>query len=378
MMSPDRAHSELQSMLDEAPSLGIPGISVAIATRHGLTWTGASGVANLQSAQPVTANMLFGIGSITKTFVAVVILQLVEEGRLDLQDTPVDVLNDAVTDIANVRQATIPQLLNHTGGVPSWEDDPNWIRDGRGARLDVDHPWGKTDALDYVRGHAPLAAPGEKYSYSNTNYTLLGMMIEKVTGVDAADEIRRRILHPLGLKDIYLEGFEPVPVHRLPHRYHRATPAFRRDAGVNAAFPEVRPELIDATRSNLSVEWAAGGMLATARDLALYGTALRDGKLLQSQSMQLMTRWYPTGKDAIQVGHNVFRWGYPEGLAHIGHNGDVLGFSAALYWLESADAVAAALCNVGTMHSGEIPIGLYSIVKSREFLERVVRLTNDH
>ena len=82
---------------------------------------------------------------------------------------------------------------------------------GRGANLDVNRIWSKTDTLPYIKGHKPLGPPGEKYSYANTDFTLLGMIVEKVTGKDAADEIRRRILTPLGVNDIYLEGFESVP-----------------------------------------------------------------------------------------------------------------------------------------------------------------------
>ena len=280
---------------------------------------------------------LFGIGSITKTFLAVVTLQLVEEERVHFDDTAASVLGDVVWGTANAEHATIAQLLSHTSGVPSWEDDPNWIRDGRGALLDVDRMWGKSDTLAYIKGHPPVAAPGEIYNYSNTNYILLGLIIEKVTGAAALGEIRKRILKPLGLKDIYLEGFEPVPQDRLSHRYHWATPDFRRDAGVNTAFTELNPMLIDASRSNLSVEWTAGGMVATARDLALYGAALRDGELLTPQSMRFLTQWFPAG-EAIQVGHNVFREEHQNGFALIGHNGAVLGFSATLYWIEGADA----------------------------------------
>ena len=76
-----------------------------------------------------------------------------------------------------------------------------------------------------------------------------------------------------------------MPEQQLPHRYHWATPTFLEEAGVNATFSDVRPDLIDASGSNLSVEWTAGGMVSTARDLALYGTALRDGRLLNPESM---------------------------------------------------------------------------------------------
>jgi D-alanyl-D-alanine carboxypeptidase len=96
--------------------------------------------------------MLFGVGSITKTFVAVVILQLAEEGRLDLNATAESLLGSAVAGVPNVATATLGQLLNHTSGVPSWEDDPAWIRDGRGDRLDVGRIWDKTATLAYIRG----------------------------------------------------------------------------------------------------------------------------------------------------------------------------------------------------------------------------------
>lgn len=377
------AASELQAFLDESVSDGVPGISATVATRDGVVWTGVAGMADLQTSAPVRPNMLFGVGSITKTFVAVVVLQLAEEGRLDLNVTAASLLGAAVEGIPNAENATLAQLLNHTGGVPSWEDDPAWIHDGRGDRLAPDVIWSKTATLPYIKGHAALAPPGEKYSYANTNFTLLGMVIEKVSGNQAADEIHRRILTPLGLKDVYLEGFEPVPAGQLPHRYHWATPTFRQDAGVNAAFPEVRPGLIDASRSNLSVEWTAGGMVATARDLALYAVALRDGRLLKPESMKFMTTWFPAG-DGWQVGHNVFRHVYRDGVAIIGHSGDVLGFSGSFYWVEGADVVVAVLCNVGSMHSlsadidsaaAEEPLGTaWQVAEDERFVELATRV----
>lgn len=188
----------LQALLDEGVTQGIPGLSAAVATRDSVVWTGVAGLADIRGGVPVTSDMLFGIGSITKTFVAVVILQLAEEGRLDLDATSASVLGPAVSGVPNADKATIAQLLNHTGGVPSWEDDPSWIRDGRGTTLDVSRIWGKTETLPYIAGHEPLAEPGAEYSYANTNFTLLGMIIEKVTGQEAVDEIHRRVLEPLG------------------------------------------------------------------------------------------------------------------------------------------------------------------------------------
>ncbi len=367
------AAAELQSLLEAGVEAGIPGISGAVATSAGVVWSGVAGVADLRAGTPVRPDMLFGIGSITKTFVAVVILQLVEEGLLDLDATPASVLGSAVDGIPNADVATIAQLLNHTGGVPSWEDDPLWISDGRGVTLDPSRVWGKTETLPYIVGHEPLAAPGVEFSYANTNYTLLGMIIEQLTGEDAVDEIHRRILEPLSLEDIYLEGFEPVPPEQLPHRYHWDTSTFRGVAGVNAAFSKVREDLIDASGSNLSVEWTAGGMVASARDLALYVVALRDGQLLNEQSMEFLLDWFPTG-GSDQVGHNVFRYEYPEGLVLIGHGGSVLGFTGSMYWVEGADVVVSVVTNVGTMHSGSVPASAGSVARARAFVDQAMKV----
>ena len=113
--------------------------------------------------------------------------------------------------------------------------------------------------------------------------------------------------------------------------------------------------------------------MATARDLALYAVALRDGRLLSSQSMEFMTEWSPAD-EGWQVGHNLFRHQYPDGLVVVGHDGDVLGFSAALYWVEDTDTVVAVLCNVGSMHSGKVPGTAYSVLEKREFIDLAVRV----
>ena len=374
MSSTGELGAKLQDCLDCGVEEGLPGISAAIAGRAGLRWTGVSGLADINSHRYVRSDMLYGVGSITKTFIAVIVLQLAEEGHLQLHHTVADVLGAAAEGVPNAEFATIAQLLRHTSGVPSWEDNPTWIRDGRGASLDVERIWDKTDALSYIAYHPPIGLPGEKFSYSNSNYTLLGLIIEKATGQDLVREIKSRILEPLSLKDVYLEGFEPVPQDRLPHRYHWATANYGRVAGLNDAFREVRPGLIDVTCSNLSVEWAAGGIVATAGDLAVFGAALRDGKLLLPQSMRVMADWSTIDKNR-QIGHNLFR----EQQGHftlIGHDGGVLGFSATLYWIERADAVVVAMSNVGNMHSGEVRKTLTSVVKRADFLETILRFAS--
>jgi D-alanyl-D-alanine carboxypeptidase len=361
----------LDDRLAEAARAGLPGVSAAIATRRGIVWSGCAGLADMAAGRPITPAHLFGVGSITKVFVAVVVLQLAQEGRLSLTDRPADHLDAAVLrGIANASgesasQATVAQLLSHTGGVPSWEDDPAWIRRGRGHDLDPGHIWGRLEALDYIRGHPAIGAPGAGFSYSNSGYTLLGLLIEQVTQNTAAQEIRQRILAPLKLDDTYLEGFEIGRPERTPRRYHYATQAFREAAGVAAGFAEVRPGLIDVSPSNLSVEWTAGGIISSPRELATFAIALRDGLLLNPSSLAVLRDWKPARPHA-DMGHGLFRFKGRTGET-LGHNGSTLGFTGSLWWAEAGDIAVAALANVGAMHAGATPPTAYDVALFSDF-----------
>jgi D-alanyl-D-alanine carboxypeptidase len=332
----------LQSTLQSGIDAGIPGLSAAIRTSNGIIWQSTAGYANIVSQEPIDNNHVFSIGSITKVFVAVVILQLVDENLLKITDLIEDYLeNEVLQDIEHAGKATIGGLLSHTAGVESWEDDPKWIVEGRGKELDPAKIWGKTDTLEYIRRPSSLT-PG-KFSYSNTNYTLLGLITEKITHHSAESEIRRRILIPLDLRHTHLEGFEDatqVQAGKLPHRYHYATDTFRNTAGICPGFGEHEwkgVSLVDATPSNLSVEWAAGGIISSPPDLLKLAISIRDGKLLSPSSMKIMHAWQTVGKarKGMEMGHGLFRGESPLGYGTwLGHNGSVLGFTGTLWWSE--------------------------------------------
>lgn len=371
----------LVASLQRAVDAGTPGLSAAIATKRGVVWTGVAGLADVQSGRPVDEATIFGIGSITKLFVTVVILQLVQEKRLSLDATLLALLGQgAMRGIANAATATVGQLLAHTAGVPSWEDDPAWIHKGRGDGLDPAHHWSKTEALDFIRDTTALNPPGMAFSYSNSGFTILGLIIERVTGHTAESEIHRRIILPLGLGSTYLEGFEPPQAGRLPHRYHYATPVFRATAGIAPGFPTVRPELspalIDASSSNLSVEWTAGGMISSPVDLVRLAGALRDGELLSAESLAYMQAWRPA-RPNTPIGHGLFRFGTPAG-ALLGHNGSVLGFTGSLWWAEKGDAIVAVLANVGSMHAGKIPPAAYDVALNSDFTALALDYARQH
>lgn len=352
----------LETALVAGVAMGLPGISVALGNSDGLLWTGTAG-----AVQPGTR---FAIGSITKTFVAVVTLQLVDEGLLDLGKTTADYVSLPILQrIPNVRSAPLRQLLNHTSGIPTWEFQPAWIRRGRGAEMELGYIWGKTETLDYITDDLVAAdfVPGASYAYSNTNFTLLGLVIEAVTGNEVTAEIRRRILDPLGMGDTFMESFELPPGDAsgtgIARHYHYATPTFTEDAGVHRAFTPVRPYVVESTPANLSPEWAAGGMVAPAAELVRFARALRDGDLLSPQMQREMFTYHPPADG----GSREYMQGIARtpdvynGYALVGHGGGTLGFSTQMHWVEGADLIVVCMTNIGTMHSGLVasPPGLF-------------------
>ena len=357
----------LEQALIVGIAAGIPGISVAIGVGDSVAWAGTAGYSDILRRIPVHVDDRFGVGSITKTFVARVVLQLVEEGQLDLDETPQDYLDlEIVRAIPNTGTATLRQLLNHQSGIPTWEFQEDWIRKGRGDQMELGYVWGKTETLAYCTGDILPATnePGQRYSYSNTNYTLLGLIIEAVTGNDAAAEIRSRLLEPLGLEDTFLESFEDIPGGYV-HHYHYATPRFQEVSGVHRGFPEIRPYLVESTAGNLSPEWTAGGMVTSASDLVRWAQALRDGELLGPEMhREVLTYYSPqeprSGRSQYMQGISRTESFY-EDYAILGHGGGTLGFSAGMYWLEDTDIVVAVLTNVGQMHSGlqRSPVGWF-------------------
>jgi D-alanyl-D-alanine carboxypeptidase len=180
----------LQKQLDGVVEAGAPGVVGLVRTGE-RTWQGASGLGELRAKRPARAGDRFRIGSVTKSFVATVVLQLVGEGRLRQDDHLERWLPGLVP---GGEQITARQLLNHTSGLYNYTDDlPEPPRRFQPREL-----------VAIATGHKPLFAPGTQFSYSNTNYILAGLLVERVTGQRLADQLHQRILQPLGLGDTEL------------------------------------------------------------------------------------------------------------------------------------------------------------------------------
>ena len=193
---------ELQHVLDaELDRQNGIGISVAIRMPRRSPWHGVSGVS--YDTTPLTSSMLFGIGSVTKNFVAALILQLAEEGRLSLDDA----LGKYLANYANINSAiTIRQLLNHTSGIFDFIKHPSIWDTIFANRLKI---WTPEEILEtFVL--QPYFSPGTGWHYSSTNYILLGMIVKEITGSKVSAELRERFFNPLGLDSTFFDIEEPI------------------------------------------------------------------------------------------------------------------------------------------------------------------------
>lgn len=300
-----RAAGNEQTILDtDRTAAGAPAATLGVIGPDGCTWEGASGTHGPADPTSTSSTDLFRIGSITKTFVATLILLLREEGRLSL-DAP---LSTWVSPFPNNRSITIRHLLSHTSGVPEYSTTPAFIAGGAKA-------WTPEELIALVETTPAQFAPGAAFSYTNTNYVLLGIIIERLTGTSISEQLRARILAPLHLQDTYFAGQETGP-------------ATIRGFGLVGGILTDVTDLIHPSRT-----YAAGELVSTVGDLRRFSSALFSGQLLSEASLREMTT------NATLANGTLVPYGLGLGIETDtaglvwGHNGDIAGFSATLrYW----------------------------------------------
>ncbi len=301
---------QLQRLLDQIVAAGAPGAAAWIQDEHGVQ-RAASGVADLRTGRPMRAGLHFRAASLTKPLVATVVLQLVAEGRLSLQDTVEGWLPGT---LPYGDQVTIRQLLNHTSGVPDYAASvyPTLYGSWQG-RFRV---WTPQELVGLVADQPPDFPPGTAWSYSNTGYVLLGLIVEAATGTTLGQELHRRILRPLGLRDTFF----PVNAPGIPSP---------RSHGYSLPLsPQGEPlegPLLDFTVFNPSPFWATGNLISTLEDLTRFFRALLGGRLLPPRLLAAMTTTVPTGRPSLSYGLGLLVRETPAGRL-IGHDGDLPGF----------------------------------------------------
>ncbi|MDR3079888.1 MAG: beta-lactamase family protein [Streptomyces sp.] len=289
---------------------GAPGALVETRNRRGSSVL-TSGVADVNSLAPVQSDSRFRIGSMTKPFVATVVLQLVGEDRVDL-DAPVERYLPGVIrgQGGDGRRITVRQLLQHTSGLPSYlaHLSPMDILKDPLAHHDT------RDLVNIALADPPtFKKPGKGWHYSNTNYLVAGMLIEKVTGHPYGEEIRRRIITPLGLRETSVPGDSTAIPGPHPRGYVR---------------PGKDAPLMDLTAINPSIAGASGEMISSGSDLNRFLDALVRGRLLRPAQLKEMMTTRPTGdkEDDRAYGLGLESRSLPCGGLYWGHDGDIFGY----------------------------------------------------
>ena len=330
----------IESIMKQYTAEGLPGAAVAIYTEQEGWWAHAEGCARMEDKIPMETNHLQYLQSVTKTYMATAILKLHEKDKIDL-DAPMTAYLPAAYSpyIKNADKITIRMLLNHTSGVPEYISDPEYVS------LVIQHPLTVPkieDCLKYLADDEPQFAPGSQYKYTNTNYLLLAMIADILTGNHAV-YIAENILKPLGLKNTYYRN-DPGYLHykNLVDSYWDVL-----NIGVPANITQMQ-------RANVASLKGDDGIVCTPMDAVLFLKGLMEGRLLKKSSLDLMQNWVKNkaGNPVYGMGLSYFSQG---GIVGVGHGGGGIGAGCLLLHVPSKKTFIFIATNVGVLIAGKIP-----------------------
>jgi D-alanyl-D-alanine carboxypeptidase len=308
----------------------IPGAIVGAWVPGRGEWVTAMGLADREAGEEMQEADLMRIGSVTKSFTATLVLELADEGMLGLDDP----LADYFPWVQNARNITVRMLLNHTSSIVDDYQNPAFMDV---AAADPMYGWKPDELVKASLGFDAAAVLGEAYNYSNTNYVLLGMIAEEVTGKKLAEAMEEHIFEPLGLSGtVFPDGPEIAGQHS--HSYIAVG-----DGG----------ELYDMTSGiDPSITWAAGAIISNLEDMRVWAHALATGELIEEKTHEEQLQWVdvPNLEGAgvgYQYGLGILKLGN-----FIGHNGEFSGFQATMFYLPSREAVVVVMLNSNVNPTG--------------------------
>jgi CubicO group peptidase (beta-lactamase class C family) len=309
---------EFDRLLNEQYKAGEPGVAALVAKNGQVIYRKAFGMANLELDVPMTPDMVFRIGSITKQFTAVAILQLLEQGKLSLDDEITRFIPDYPT---QGHKITIHHLLNHTSGIKSYTSMSEFSM-----VLRKDHA--PSQIIDIFKDEPMDFAPGERYLYNNSGYILLGYIIEKISGQAYEEYVDEHLFKPAGMiNSIY--GNDKMVLKNRAYGYQPSGSGYA-----------------NADYLSMTLPYAAGSLMSPVDDLLKWNIALHSAKLLKKETLQLA---FNPGKlnDGTQMTYG-YGWemGNLQGSPSISHGGGIHGFISFALWLPEENVVVVLLQNV--------------------------------
>jgi D-alanyl-D-alanine carboxypeptidase len=337
---------QLQQVLDRSvarPDVVLPGAIAHYRSSAYRPWSGAAGLGEVPRGVAMRPQDRFRAGSVLKTFLATVILQHVEEGALALDQKLPALLPEAVTSrIASADQISLRMLLDHTSGIPEWVTKEVEAQ----VMADPGRVWTTDEALDIAARLPPDHAPGASWKYSNTDYTLIGLVLDRVGGKSWRAQVRERVLDRLGLSGTTL----PEPGDRtMPGPYAH---------GYQAVDGAAR----DLTSIDPSMAGAAGGhaLVTTAQDLGRFLDALLAGALFaQPATLTAMTTMIDAPHESglpHRYGLGLEEFTLPGGATVIGHAGSTGGYAVMMFRVPARDATLVTAVNTQDLFANALQV----------------------
>lgn len=334
---PARKYRKVQRVLDKSVKKGLSGVSIYIShPKHG-DWQGTSGFANVEKQEPMLPDHVMSLASVGKTFAATAAVLMQEEGLLDLDELITTYLPNEITD--NIRHAddvTVRQLMNMTSGFYNYERNQEINDLYLSGQLKLD-TLSHFEALErYIFDEEPRAKPGERYSYSSTNYLLLAMIMDKQLGYPHRQYYEEKIFKPLGLKST---SYRNEPGYRLGQHYG--------DLNEDDTLENITPQMIETTN------WFIGddGVYSTAKEAGLFIEALNTGKVVSPASYQEMTDWIMPKDPDYGLGLMTDKEILYKQI--IGHSGVAIGSTADVYYFPKQDMTISIVSNTGKRVGGK-------------------------
>ena len=319
--------------------------SVLVAEDGEVVYKNGFGKANMEWDIPNESDTKHRLGSITKQFTAVLILQLVEEGKLKLDDPVSTYLPDYPK--ASGDKVNLHQLLTHSSGIPNYTSFPNFFNE---------HSRNPYKSVEFIGKFQDLDLefePGEKFAYSNSGYFLLGVIIEKVTGKSYEENLQERIFDPLNMKDSGFDHHEVI-LKKRASGYQK-----RGDSYSNAPYLD------------MSIPYAAGSLYSTVEDLYLWDRALAANKLLSKENKDLMFVGH------ISSGNGAYGYGWgtnkmamgasQDSLVVVGHGGGINGFNTLIDRVPANQDLIVLLNNTGGTNLGEMSRNIFKILNDQPY-----------
>lgn len=323
----------MQQAVRQLVRAGVPGCSMAVYSDNGW-WTTAAGYAKIEDKTPMEACHLQYLQSISKLYMAVAVLTLYERGKINLDEPITKYLPTTYSQyVTNAETITVRMLLNHTSGIPEYNFAPSYVTY---LLQHPEHTFSATDYLGYIKGKPLDFAPGSRYGYRNTNYVLLALMTDALTG-DHARYITETILTPLGLTQTFYRNQAGYPNYpNLVNSYWD-----RHSDGVVENVSRMQ-------QTNVASLTGDDGIVATPTDAVRFLKGLMEGKLLSDKTMEQMKTWVvnKAGKSAYGLG---LAYATVQGQVAYGHTGGGIGAGCELYYFPEKRVYVFVGINLGTV-----------------------------